>query len=297
MSRKALLAALALPLMFAQEPTLMRRVEPEYPAIAKQTGARGDVVMAITVAPDGKVSAVKVLSGHPMLQNAAKNAVMQWLYQPEPAETTATVTLNFAPGNSGPGGGNIQQAVLVSRKEPIYPAEARALGIGGQVRVMATIGKDGHVKTARAVAGPEQLREPAVAAVEQWFYKPTRLNGEPVETETQVTLNFMPASPGASGTNAAAPATTTGLETAELIERVEPVHPGGELFNQSGTVVFRAKIGLDGRLNDIRVTDASAEFVSSALDAVKQWVYRPAKMNGSPVEAYTTITLRFTPGR
>src|SRR5262249_11793462 len=60
--------------------TLLKRVEPEYPKIAKQVGAKGTVEMMVTIAPEGNVTAVKVISGHPMLQNAAKAAVMQWVY-------------------------------------------------------------------------------------------------------------------------------------------------------------------------------------------------------------------------
>jgi len=194
MCRIALLAALALPLMYAQteELKLIRRVDPEYPKIAKQTGARGAVELAVAVATDGHVAAVKVLRGHPMLQNAAKEAVMQWVYEAPAAETILQVTVNFGDSEAAPESKVlIQPAVLITRKEPIYPAEAKAAGITGAVAIRATIGKDGHVVSARAMSGPDMLRQAAIDAVEQWHYKPTMLNGEPVVTETQITLNFV----------------------------------------------------------------------------------------------------------
>ena len=82
------------------------------------------------------------------------------------------------------------------------------------------------------------------------------------------------------------------LQQPELISRQEPVRQA-----IGGTVNFRATVGIDGRLSNIRVTDAPAELVAAALDAVKQWVYRPAKLNGTPVEAETQISLRFAAER
>jgi TonB family protein len=269
---------------------LIHRVEPEYPKIARQTGAHGIVQMEATVAPEGHVTAVRVISGHPMLQNAAKDAVMQWLYSEQPAETHTIVTLDFvAPVPSFAGGGNIRQATLISRKEPLYPDEAKRAGVKGTVVLNATIAKDGRVTRVRIVSGHPILAKAAEDAVMQWVYSPTLLNGTAVETETQITLNFV----GDTSTQTSVP----GLEKAELIERKEPVHPAGELAGLSGTVMFRAKIGLDGRLADIRVTDGPAELVPAALAAVKQWIYRPAKLNEQPVESYTDITLRFVSGR
>jgi TonB family protein len=274
----------------AQPLRLIHRVDPEYPQIAKQTGAKGTIEMAVTVAPDGHVSDVKVLRGHPMLQMAAKEAVKQWIYNAQPVETRTTVTVNFDGAENPPkGGGMIQQAVLISRKEPLYPQEAKRAGAHGAVVLNATIDKTGHVSAVRVVSGDPLLAQAAEDAVRQWIYRPTMLNGAAVETQTQITLNFVG--------SVAAPADQPGLEKAELLERREPVHPGGELANLSGVVVFRAAIGVDGKLKNIQVNDGPAELVPAALEAVKQWKYRPANLNGQPMEQQTTIQLRFTPAR
>jgi protein TonB len=55
----------------------------------------------------------------------------------------------------------------------------------------ATIGKDGHIKAVKVVSGHPMLQNAAKEAVMQWVYKPTLLNGTSVETETQITLNFV----------------------------------------------------------------------------------------------------------
>src|SRR5262249_16378941 len=245
--------------------------------------------MMVTIAPEGNVTAVKVISGHPMLQNAAKAAVMQWVYSARPAETLLPVSLNFA-GEDPPqaGRGMIQQAVLISRTEPVYPREAKAAGVTGLVILDATIDKDGRVSKGSTVKGDPLLAAAAGDGVREWRYKPSRLNGARGETQTRIALNFT------GDRSASAPAAMDGnsFERAELISRQEPARQP-----VSGTVIFRATVGIDGKLSNIRVTDAPAELVPAALDAVKQWVYRPAKLNGKPVGADPVIPLRFPSDR
>ena len=55
----------------------------------------------------------------------------------------------------------------------------------------AVVGKDGKVKKATPMSGPPLLRQAAAEAVRQWLYSPAMLNGEPIEAETQVDVNFM----------------------------------------------------------------------------------------------------------
>src|SRR5262245_17538865 len=183
----------------AQEPKLLKRVDPEYPQIAKQVDATGRVELMVTIAPEGNVTAVKVVAGHPMLQNAAVQAVKQWTYSVLPVESAVAVTVNF-PGDDAlqPGQRSIQQAVLINRTEPNYPSELRNAGIGGSVALTAVIGTDGHVKSVRALRGDPQLVPLANDAVLQWFYKPTMLDGRPVETETNIIVSFTPATASAS---------------------------------------------------------------------------------------------------
>jgi protein TonB len=82
-------------------------------------------------------------------------------------------------------------ALLVHRVEPAYPAIARAAHISGAVQLHAIIGKDGTVRELHVVDGNILLAQAARAAVATWRYQPTRLNGEPVEVETYITVNFV----------------------------------------------------------------------------------------------------------
>jgi TonB family protein len=198
MFRQAIVAALALPLLYipsraqsAAEPLkLLKRVDPEYPKIAELVGAKGNVILGVVVATDGHVVGAKVLAGHPMLQNAAKNAVLQWIYAPPPSETTIEVTVSF--GDVVPDSRPVnRQPVLVKRTDPVYPPEAKAAGITGMVMLRAKIDKEGRVTDVQALTGAPVLRQAAIDALTQWRYRPSVINGEPVESETQITLNFV----------------------------------------------------------------------------------------------------------
>jgi TonB family protein len=93
---------------------------------------------------------------------------------------------------TSPNGGQVQQAQLIFHKDPEYPPIAKTSGAQGEVILTATIGVDGKVKDVKVVSGQPLLRNAAVAAVKQWVYKPTLLNGKPVESESRIVLHFVP---------------------------------------------------------------------------------------------------------
>jgi len=87
-------------------------------------------------------------------------------------------------------GGNVQQALLVKQPKPVYPPLAKQARISGVVRLNAIIGKDGTIQNLTVTSGHPLLVPSALEAVKQWVYKPTLLNGEPVEVVTQIDVNF-----------------------------------------------------------------------------------------------------------
>jgi TonB family protein len=87
-------------------------------------------------------------------------------------------------------GGNVQQSMLLSQVKPVYPPDAKEARIQGVVILEALIGKDGNVNEVKAISGHPMLQQAAIDAVSQWKYKPTLLNGQPVEVVTTVTVNF-----------------------------------------------------------------------------------------------------------
>ena len=80
---------------------------------------------------------------------------------------------------------------LIRRVQPSYPALARAARIQGQVVLAAVISKAGTIENLRTITGHPLLVPAAVEAVSQWRYRPYILNGEVIEVETQITVNFI----------------------------------------------------------------------------------------------------------
>jgi len=85
----------------------------------------------------------------------------------------------------------MQLGGLIHKVVPEYPIIAKQLRVQGAVVLLATVGKDGRVEHVQAVSGPPLLVRPAMAAVEQWQYRPYMLNQEPVVVQTQITVNFV----------------------------------------------------------------------------------------------------------
>ena len=84
----------------------------------------------------------------------------------------------------------VTAGLLMTKVQPSYPPLAKQARIQGTVVLQAVIGKDGSIQNLRAVSGHPMLIQSAIDAVRQWRYKPYFLNGEPVEVDTQVTVNF-----------------------------------------------------------------------------------------------------------
>jgi protein TonB len=80
--------------------------------------------------------------------------------------------------------------LLIQRTSPVYPQIAREARVSGTVVIQAIISKTGTIENLRAVSGPTMLRQAALDAVKTWRYKPYLLDGQPVDVETTVSVNF-----------------------------------------------------------------------------------------------------------
>jgi len=84
----------------------------------------------------------------------------------------------------------VSQGLLIKRVQPKYPPAALAVRAQGAVQIEATINKEGNVTNLKVLSGDPVLARAALEAVRQWRYKPYYLDGEPVEIQTQITVNF-----------------------------------------------------------------------------------------------------------
>lgn len=123
------------------------------------------------------------------LQNGAGSRASS---EPAPAGTELASAGNIPVMNAGE---HVQMSTdnrqaLMHTVRPEYPLLAREMKVQGAVVLDAQIGKDGGVQTLQVVGGPAILADAAREAVKQWRFKPYLQNGQPVETQVPITVNF-----------------------------------------------------------------------------------------------------------
>jgi TonB family protein len=102
-------------------------------------------------------------------------------------------------------GGNVMTSKIEHQVPPVYPPDALAAHVEGDVVLHSILAKDGSVKELQYISGPPLLMRAAMDAVRQWRYTPFLLNGQPVEVDTSIDVKFSLAS-SASGEAPSAPA-------------------------------------------------------------------------------------------
>ncbi len=109
--------------------------------------------------------------------------------QPDPDPAPATPAQARAAPRARLSGG-VLNTLALRKVPPIYPLSAKQAGLQGTVVLHVIVSKNGKVVDLAPVSGPEDLRGAAIDAVRQWRYKPYLLNGNPVEIESSVLINF-----------------------------------------------------------------------------------------------------------
>lgn len=157
-------------------------------------------VLPKNAADHAPIKAVNVLFAPPNLGVAGSvgstgggglvDAILHTSAPPQPA---APVVPKPALGPSGPVhiGGQVQEAKLIHKVIPTYPALAKQARISGVVHLLGIIGKDGAIENLQVISGHPLLVRAALDAVRQWVYRPTLLNGQPVEVIAPIEISFI----------------------------------------------------------------------------------------------------------
>lgn len=212
--------------------------------------------------------------------------------------------------------GGVMAGQILSKVPPIYPPEARQAGIQGAVVLHAVIGKDGTIRSLKLVSGPDELLEKAAwTAVSQWIYKPFLLNGNPVDVETTITVNFSLGN--SAGQQPPTPPPTPQADA----EETHPLGGGdGVAYNGGGSVrppvlayappaeypadARKAKLAGNvlvslivdsaGEPQNVRVVRGLGnELDEKAVEAVQRYRFHPATQNGEPVPANLKVQVNF----
>jgi TonB family protein len=202
---------------------------------------------------------------------------------------------------------------LIARPDPVYPAEARAAGIQGSVLLRAIISKTGDIEDLKVVSGPKELTESAIDAVKQWKYKPYLLNGEPVEVDTTITVNYMlegapppppPPPPGSADLRGPQDVDASGVQPKRIGNGVSapllmfaPVPEMSEEAKRekiSGNVLVNLWVDENGNPTHVRVRRGAGHGLDeNAVEAVKQYKFKPAMEDGKPVMVSLNVEVNF----
>jgi TonB family protein len=171
-----------------ERPALSKTRETAAPVSAPVTNARAVLPpLRVEVEAGGRSQFVK--PGSPSVR-----VVMQpGTVVPQAPEPTEMASVGNAPLTNA--GERIQMSsdsrqVLSRSVRPEYPLLARQMKVQGRVDLEASIGKDGGIRTLNVLAGPTILADAAREAVKQWRFKPHLEDGQPVETQVPITVNF-----------------------------------------------------------------------------------------------------------
>jgi TonB family protein len=189
------------------------------------------------------------------------------------------------------------------KAQPIYPVVAKQISASGEVQVSIVIGENGQVIEAKAIKGHPVLRAAAVDAAYKWVFKPTLLDGKPVKQPGTLTFVFMPPPPPTSDP----PAAATGAETSEklnvsggvlqgnAIKRVQPPYPPiAKAARASGPVQVQITINEAGEVIETSVISGHPLLRDAALQAARQWLFKPTELSGVPVKVQGILTFNFT---
>ncbi len=162
---------------FASAVLVAPRVTPRQLPVAEPPSAAPDI---------GAAATAEIGNGNLLLYGSAGPAGQAAL-PPPPAGPRAPVKAVRV-------GGGVAEANLLHKVQPVYPPLARSARVQGTVEFTAVISKEGRIENLQLLRGHPLLVNAAREAILQWQYRPTMLNGEPVEVVTTITVNFTLAS-------------------------------------------------------------------------------------------------------
>jgi len=109
---------------------------------------------------------------------------------PPPPQVKPQPSTAASPAKNETGSDGVLQGSAIAKAQPLYPTNAKRFNASGPVEVQIVISETGRVVNARAVSGHPLLRDAAVEAARKWVFKPTTMNGVPVETQLVLTFVF-----------------------------------------------------------------------------------------------------------
>lgn len=300
---------------------LMHRAPVTYPEGAIAKGVQGTVVVEARLGADGSVVDASVASGPDELRKAALESVLNWHFERAAAGTTQQVTIDFtlpataAGAEARPAGAARTMAIL----SPVPPQESSVIqaveisGLSDTAKSQLLAQMPVHEGDTMTMADAGKIVSAAQAFDSHLMVQfNTAPGGITIRVRPQmapmVAANVMAANgmmtlaiPAADARNVSLSASPTAIrvgaqvQQANLISQVTPVYPPlAKQARVQGTVQLEATIGADGHVENLRAISGPPLLVSAAVDAAKNWVYKPTLLNGNPIRVITLIDINFT---
>lgn len=286
--------------------TLLHRAPIAYPESARAKSMRGSVHVDITLDASGNVSDAHVVSGPEEFRRAVLQSVLQWHFAHETAGVHRQVAISFEPPAGSPPATSLvrESSFAAPASVAIMDAPFRQADVPHAARIINVVGLSDSLKTELLGKLSVQPGDTIDAAARDRITKAVR------EFDEHLLVLFPPAGPnGEIAVQIAVPnskpqdAPSTperirvggNVQQSQLIRQPRPVYPQqAKDIQLQGVVKFSAIIGKDGTVQQLDVIMGHPILVAPAMEAVRQWVYRPTLLNGNPVEVATQIDVNFT---
>ena len=267
--------------------TVLHRTGVTYPPAALRDRVQGTVSVQVKLDSTGVVSDAQVLSGPEELRKPVLESVLEWHFAPELAGSTRVIEVAFElPKAAG------EPAPVSSPRPPVQQGTIRSIHVSGlsdqaTAELLASLpiheGGEWNADTA-------QKASQAVKAFDEHLTIVQQVAAQSAGGTPQLDLAIID-SPGRIRVGG-------NVQSAMIVAKVPPIYPAAaKAARIQGVVHLSAIIGMDGTVQELTVLDGPAELTQSAMDAVKQWVYRPTLLNGNPVQVQTTIDINYTLNR
>lgn len=295
-------------------PKLIKKVKPIYPKEALNAGIEGTVVVEATTDILGRVQRTKILSSVPELDQAARDAIRQWVYEPmvingKPRGVIFTIACQFQLDekakvdvktiNSDTGIPPKQ----IKMVDPVYPEIARQAQVEGVVILEVTIDIYGRVKKVKILRSIPLLDQAAINAVYQWVYEPFVTLEGPLEVTFPVSCRFeldkekiapVEKTTGVTGSDEGPVRALGNIKPPKQIKKVDPIYPEeAKEARIEGVVIVEVTTGIYGRVQNAKILRSIPPLDQAALDAVYQWVYEPFVLGGKPRGVIFTVVVTF----
>ena len=310
--------------VFLNGSQVLHRTPVHYPVPALRGGVQGSVSVEVKLDANGNVSDARVLSGPDELRSAVLQSVLEWHFTRDAANSTRVVQIAFetpqgviggvvggVPGGMSGGVtggviGGVQRGIIGSipsgESAGRPPISTRLAGI--TVSGLSEQARDELLAVLPVHEGDELTLDAwrrvslAVASFDQ--HLAVRIERGADKAYLLIGPGTPPPPPPPSNSNSQERLIDRikvggNLQSAMIISKAPPVYPElAKMARVSGVVHLAVVIAKDGTIQEIHSLGGPALLIQAAMDAVKQWVYKPTFLNGEPVAVESTIDVNFT---